>query len=283
MPRTGLAFLAGLALAIPLSASAQNWRTITSMRQVGREDVLRVDIEYGAGQLDIGAARPGVLYRSMMRYDADVIHPEMSFRNGRLRIGLENVRVRGRNLKSGRLDLDLSREVPIDLDLEFGAARANLDLTGLPIRELHIATGASETDLHISEPNREICENVDLNAGAAAFRAFGLGNLNSEQIQFSGGVGEVTLDFTGDAGQNMDVDIEMGFGTLTLRVPRGAGVRFKKSGILVGFDSQELVKRGDFFYSEDWDSADRRITFDVQAALGSIRMVWVDAASGEIR
>lgn len=277
MSSTARLLMAALLLAAaPPGVAAQDWRTITSMRQVGGEDLLRVSIEYGAGQLEIGRASPGVLYRAGLRYDADVFHPEMSYRAGSLKFGLEDVRVRGRNMKSGQLDLDLGPDVPLDIRVQFGAARADLDLTGLQVTRLRVATGASETVLRIDEPNRVACESVDLDVGAASFKAFGLGNLNAERVAFSGGVGEVTLDFTGEATRDVEVDIEMGLGSLTLRVPRGAGVQFRKSGLLVGFDSQGLVKRGDRFFSQDWETADHRITFEVRAALGSINMVWVD-------
>ncbi|MGD8277387.1 MAG: hypothetical protein PVH00_05145 [Gemmatimonadota bacterium] len=283
MSERPLVLLAAVALALPTGSAAQDWRTITSMRQVGRENGLTVDLEYGAGQLDLVAGREGVLYRSSLRYDAEVIQPHMSYRSGTLRLGLEDIRVRGRNMKSGQLRLELGPGVPLDLDLQFGAARANIDLTGLSVRSLKVATGASETDLRIEQPNPEICEEMDLDVGAASFRAYGIGNLSPRRVEFSGGVGEVTLDFTGSARADMDVGIEMGLGKLTLRVPRGSGVRVHKSGLLVGFDSQELIKRGDMYYSQDWESARRRITFEVQAALGSVRVVWVDPDNLEFR
>ena len=283
MSKRALLLVAGLALALPSLSAAQDWRTITSMRQVGGEKALTVDLQYAAGQLDLAVGKEGVLYRSTLRYDADVLTPRMSYRNDRLRVGVEDARVRGRNMKSGQLRLELAPDMPLDLDLQFGAARANLNLTGLSVRNLSIATGASETDLRVEQPSPEICEDLEFDVGAAAFRAYGLGNLSPKKVDFSGGAGDVTLDFTGAARTDMDVNVEMGLGKLTLRVPRGTGVSVRKSGLLVGFDSQELVKRGNTFFSQDWESADRRITFEVQAALGSIRVVWVDPDNLESR
>ena len=72
------------------------------------------------------------------------------------------------------------------------------------------------------------------------------------------------------------VDIDMGLGSLSLRVPRGLGVAVTKKGVLASFDSQELIKRGNTFYSDNWDKASNRVTFTIDAALGSIRMVWVE-------
>ncbi|MGH7506205.1 MAG: hypothetical protein ACRELX_11165, partial [Longimicrobiales bacterium] len=212
-----------------------------------------------------------------LRYDADVFRPVASYENGRLRVGVDGSgNVKGRNLKSGHLELRLGTGVPLALDLEFGAVEADLDLGGLRIREAEISTGASQTTLRVSEPNPVVCQSFRIEVGAAQFRASGLGNLNAERLSVSGGVGEVVLDFTGEWRNDMAADIEMGLGALTLRVPRGLGVRVQKGGILAGFDSEGLVKRGDAYFSEDWDGADRRLTINVDAALGSIRMDWVN-------
>ena len=68
----------------------------------------------------------------------------------------------------------------------------------------------------------------------------------------------------------------MGLGSLTLKLPRGLGVQIRKNGFLASFDSQGLVKRGDAYFSEDWEDAERRLTVNVDAALGSIKMAWVN-------
>lgn len=272
----GLALLAASATGL----AAQDWRTIAQMRQAtGSEDLLHVAMQYGAGNLELSAGDAGLLYRATMRYDAEAFQPELNYRSGTLHLGLEDVRVRGRNIRTGELGLRIGTGVPVDLRLEFGAARANVDLTGLRVRGLRLATGASETVLRVSRPNTEICENVDLDVGAAKFQAFGLANLNTRRLTFSGGVGDVTLDFSGDWNADMAAHIKMGLGSLTLRVPRGLGVQIRKAGLLVGFDSEGLIKKGDVYESRDWADAEQRLTIDIDAAFGSIRVAWIGAES----
>ncbi len=257
------------------SVSAQDWRTVTSMRQAAGEDALRVEVQYGAGRLQVAPGSATALYRANLRYDAETVRPLVSYSNGLLRVGIDDLRVRGRNLKSGHLELALSTAVPIDLKLEFGAARAELDLGGLRLRRARIATGASETMLRVSEANREVCRELELEVGAARFEAVGLGNLNAERMTLRGGVGEVVLDFTGDWTSDLTADVQMGLGSLTVRVPRGLGLRVRKGGIMVGFDSQGLVKRGDTYYSEGWDTAARKLTLNIDAAFGTVNVAWV--------
>ena len=167
----------------------------------------------------------------------------------------------------------------MDLDLEFGAVRGDIDLGGLALNSLALATGASESTLDVSEPNRIRMRRVHMKIGAAEFTARRLGNLNAQRIEVDAGVGDVTLDFTGTWDGDMDVNIDMGLGGLELRFPRGVGVRLQKSTFLTSFDAEGLVKRGDSYYSLDWEEADQHINVDVSAAFGSIKISWAGRSS----
>ena len=102
------------------------------------------------------------------------------------------------------------------------------------------------------------------------------GGPGSGVIEVNAGIGHIELGFTGDWRQNARVSVDMGLGSLVLRFPRGLGVRLVKDTFLTSLDSQGLVKRGDTYYSLDYDEAECQITVDVDAAFGSIRVVWVD-------
>ena len=277
--RAQASIMAALTLLAAAPAFAQDWRTITSLRQYRGEDQLDVKVEYGAGNLSIAPASRNSLYKAILRYDARSFKPVTQYSDGLLRVGVEGGSIKGHNMKSGRLDLTLGTQVPLNLDLKFGAVEANVELGGMRVRELHVATGASATDLNVSSRNPDKCVFADFEVGAAEFKASGLGNLNCERVKMAGGVGDVTLDFNGAWRVDADVEIDMGLGSLTLRVPRGLGVSVRKTGVLASFDSQELIKRGNTYYSENWDKATNRVTFNIDAALGSIRMVWVEPES----
>ena len=156
------------------------------------------------------------------------------------------------------------------------AVQAVVDLGGLRVRDAHIQTGASETDLKVSKPNMERCEEFKLEVGAADFSAEGLGNLNCASYDVNGGVGDVTLDFNGAWRVDTDVKVDMGLGQLTLVLPRGLGVKVEKGGFLASFDSEGLIKRGNAYYSENWEKAGNRVSFNIDAAFGAIRIQWVE-------
>jgi hypothetical protein len=246
-------------------------------RQLQSDDAVRVNVEYGAGRLTVGAIDEGLLYRMNLRYDEDAFEPVAELDGDRLRLGVEsarrNVKTRGR--QSGRLDLELARGVPMDLDLEFGAVRADIDLGGLTLTGLDLSTGASQSIVDVSEPNRGSMSTASFEVGAAEFTARHLGNLNAERIDVDAGVGSLMLWLTGEWERDAQVSIDMGLGSLELMVPEGLGVRLRKDSFLTALDSEGLVKRGDVYESLDYDDADRRVTIDLDAAFGSVKVVWV--------
>jgi predicted membrane protein len=111
--------------------------------------------------------------------------------------------------------------------------------------------------------------------GAAQFTARQLGNLNAERIQIDAGVGSITLGLDGRWQRDARIGIDMGLGSLELRVPEGLGVRLRKDSFLTALDSEGLVKRGNVYESLDFDDAERRIVIDLDAAFGSVAVVWI--------
>jgi len=269
-----LALLAGT----PQMGTAQSWRTVTMSRQLSGESDMQVRIRYGAGRLNINSTESGALYRMELRYDEDTFEPVATYDDDRLELGVKSIRNRinwPKSRDSGEMNLTLARNVPMDLDLEFGAVRAEVDLGGLQMTRLELTTGASESRIDISEPNLILMSRADFEVGAADFHVRSLGNLNAEIINVDAGVGNVVLDFRGQWQRDADVSVDLGLGALELRFPEGLGVQVIKNTFLTSLDSEGLIKRGDSFYSMDWEEAEYRVTVTVDAAFGSIDVVWI--------
>ncbi len=275
--------LAGLALSLlaigagVVDARGQEWRTVAMSRQVEDERSLDVEVRYGAGRFILALAEAGTLYRMQIRYDEDAFEPVAEYRGSTLVLGTATVgrRIRlGQDEAGGEMELGLTHEIPVDLTLELGAVKAEIDLGGLRLTGLDIETGASQTRLEVSEPNEEAMTEASFEVGAAEFTARRLGNLNAARIEVDAGVGDIELDFTGEWQRDARVTVDMGLGALTLLFPRGLGVRLSQDTFLTSLDSEGLVKRGDAYYSLDYDEAEYQVTVDVDAAFGSIRVVW---------
>jgi hypothetical protein len=261
-------------------AQAQSWRTLTSARQLWGSEPVEVDIEYGAGELEINRAPSGgMLYRMEMRYDEDQTTPVAEFDSSAriLKLGSRNRHNSGRRVREGStVDVTLTDRVPLDLALHFGAGEARLELGGLRIRNLDVETGASKTSIRFDSPNPIRAQEVQLKAGAAELTVTGLGNVRAERFSFQGGVGSTTLDFGGAWGGNATAKVQMGMGSVVLRFPRSVGVRITRSSFLTSFEADRMVRRDGSYFSENWEQADHQLTIDLEAALGSIEVVWID-------
>lgn len=270
-----------LAAALPGAAAplrAQEWRNVTSARQIQGERGLNVAVAYGGGDLRVRPAPGGLLYRMQMRYDERQMRPVTAYdrASGRLRLGVESVRRNQRANRGGNAVMELAPSIPTDLSLEFGAGRAELELGGLSLRSVDLSTGASETEVRFAAPNRVQAGTVRVASGASRLRVRGLGNARAERFVLDGGVGEATLEFDGAWARDATLNVEMGLGSLTLRFPRTLGVKIEREGFLTRFSPAGMVRRDGAWYSRNWHSARHRLTVRVDAALGSIDVQWMN-------
>lgn len=268
----------GVAVLLPTVAQGQEWRTVTMSRQLESRDEIDVEIEYGAGYFSVRAIDEGLLYRMNLEYDEEKFEPVAEHSGDRLKLGIEGrsrrISLGGRS--AGSLDLELARGVPMDLEINFGAVQADLDLGGLALVDLDLSTGASESTVVVSEPNTHSMSTANFSVGAAEFEVMGLGNLNAERIEVDAGVGSIRLGLDGDWQQDARLSIDMGLGSLEIQVPEGLGIRLRKDSFLTSLDSEGLIKRGDVYESPDFDEADRRVTIDLDAAFGSVAVIWIN-------
>lgn len=271
----GCALLGG-ALLSTTALSAQSWTDVTGRRAVTGEERLDVQVRYGAGSLDVHAAEGSELYRFDLRFDRTVFEPVHTYEDGVLTVGVRRVERSGslRTRSGGNLRVALSPEVETDLDMEFGAVEADVDLGGLALTGLAIKTGASESRIDVSRPTTRRVSEATFEAGAAEFTATNLGNLNADRIRIDTGVGDVRVDFGGDWEADATVVLNVGLGSVDLSFPRELGVRLMRAGFLASVDVDGLRRQDDGYFSPNWDSAEHRVTVDVTAAFGSVRVEW---------
>ena len=263
---------------------AQTWRTLSSARQVHGERALTVHVEYGAGRFSLAPGPAGTLYRMDMKYDEERDQPIREYDpvSGTLHVGVRtetdhHVSLGGHHRdQPSSLDIALAPGLPLDLDIEIGAAEANLDFGGLTVRSLRYKTGASQSNLRFASLNPGACDELSVDIGAAALHATGLANANCRRMRFSGGVGEVELDFSGEWHHPIDATVNVGIGTLKLQVPRDVGVAIRLNRFLASFESAGFTKRGDTYYSGNFETAHNRLTLDVNATLGGVEVNWID-------
>jgi Domain of unknown function (DUF5668) len=160
--------LIGLEILVGSILPGRRGDTQTLSLDLGSAPKADVKIDFGAGKLSIGAAATGKIvdgtYEGGVRYDASP--------DGRVRLRADspnwwffgwNWGWRGFNWQVG-----LTREVPLSLRLDVGAAESNLDLTDLKVTDLAIHTGASSTVANL--PRAAGYTKVKVESGAASVR-----------------------------------------------------------------------------------------------------------------
>jgi len=260
------------------SAFGQSWKTMDVSRQVRDSGEHLVRVQYPVGRLTVRSTKEPVLYSMQLRYDEDRMRPLHSFDSlsRRLTVGFDADRLRGRNARDNweetELTLSLSESVPLDVAMEIGAAEARLDMGGLAITRLRVETGAAEARLDFSEPNKTRMRRLDVQLGAADFVIRNLGNANVASIRVDGGVGKVNLDFGGDIKDDVTVDANVALGKLALRLPREVGVRVDVKRVIAAFDHHGLTRRGDSYYSDNWDEAKVRMRVRAETVFGAVEI-----------
>ncbi len=121
-------------------------------------------------------------------------------------------------------------DIPYELTLNAGAYKGTLDLSGVPLRRLTINDGASDSDVVFDSVNSEPMDTLTYQTGASQVTLSGLGNANAAEIEFNGGAGDYTLDFSGDLQRDLHVKVTAGVSSLKIVVAKGTPVRVEVSG-----------------------------------------------------
>jgi hypothetical protein len=68
------------------------------------------------------------------------------------------------------------------------------------------------------------------------------------------------------------VDANVALGKLALHLPREVGVRVEVKKVLASFDHAGLTKRGNAYYSSNWDDAKVRMRIHAETVFGAIEI-----------
>ena len=180
------------------------------------------------------------------------------------------------SLKKTSWDLKFTDEIPIEFEIAVGAAKANLDFTGMSISDLNIETGASRMFINFDEPNPIEMDELNLELGLAKFKGKHLLNANFNEMNIDAGVGSVTLDFTGEINRRVYVNMDVGLGSTTIILPSNAGVKlYMETSFLTSVDTDDLIEVNDDVYeSENWGETEAELILEIEAALGLIEFIF---------
>ena len=212
----------------------------------------RLTISFGAGTLTLSPGAQSLVDGTAV-YNVETLKPQIVKNDGSIEIKQGDFK----NLPpfddiKNEWDLKLG-DAPMDLTVQAGAYKGNLELGGLALKSLTVKDGASNVDLSFSEPNQTEMSILRYETGASNVKLTGLANANFSTLTFSGGAGNYTLDFSGELQRNAVATIEAGFGDLSLIIPEDVDAVVTVEGAAVNVNhssgwaqnGQKYVQEGD--------------------------------------
>ncbi|MGC8596146.1 MAG: hypothetical protein ACP5US_09235 [Candidatus Kryptoniota bacterium] len=200
------------------------------------------------------------------------LYYEVSYGKGYFRFSNDHNSVSLFGLKSRKNNayIELSRSVPLSLELNLGVCNGNIDLGGMKLRRADISTGVSSLHLNFSEPNQIRAEVIRIKGGVSSIDVSNLANANASRIEYSGGVGSAKLDFGGKLQGDCSARIETGLGSIEILVPGNMSVTIRTpESFLTGIDVQGFFSEGKGIYRSK-ETGGPHLDIRIESAFGSV-------------
>ncbi len=232
-------------------------------------ETVDLTLSFGAGTLKLN---PGTdsLIAGTATYNVEDFKPEVTVNGDIVRIEQGNWQLTGiPDMSNVKNEWDLSLgNMPLDLNIEAGAYKAEYEFGGLSLVNLTVSDGAADVELAFSQPNEVEMALFRYQTGASNVTLTGLANANFASLDFNSGAGNYTLDFSGELKRDASVNIETGVSNMTLVIPAGLPVQITVEGGLSNIS-----------YGAGWDKNDNVYT---QAGSGPALTIVIEMGAGNL-
>lgn len=201
---------------------------------------LHVVIGYGTGTMSVSPISGPWLYNVHVTYQPGRASPRIAYnptsnlldvhgnagRDGDINIDFDDD---DHSHANDDLQVGLGHGVPLDVDLKFGGGNVTAQLGGLSVQHLALKTGAADARVSFDAPDPVPLSEFDVEIGAAAFHATGLGNAHVQHMELHAAAGAVDLDFDGHWTTDATLDLNAALGAIHIHVPGGVVVDMPSS------------------------------------------------------
>lgn len=211
---------------------------------LGEVDSLKVSIKFGAGKLVLISGEEDV-FEGNFQYDKSILKPNIQYET----LGETGILTLSQSIKKdldlpfpykNRWNLKLPSGIPLQLYINTATYSGDINLTNLQIENFYLTTGASQTNIVFNQPNLIDLKNVNIKTGASTIKMLGLANANFDEMNFTGGAGSYTFDFSGSLTKKSKVSINVGAAKIILKIPSSMGTKI----IFRNFPASKLDVRG---------------------------------------
>jgi hypothetical protein len=230
-----------LALAALVAACDEPREVMKDTQMVALQGATRTEVglHMNAGELRVSGADQEALLEAAFEYSRDRDRPVVEYRRfgdkGTLQVrGARRTGIPFGHIRN-RWDLNLSKAVPIDLDIDLGAGQSDIDLRGLKLERVDIDMGVGEMTLDLQGPRQESL-GVKINGGVGSGKIYlpseigvrvkvdgGLGSIEAHGLTKQGG--SYVNEAYGKSAVAIEIEVDAGIGSLDLRVESPARVK----------------------------------------------------------
>jgi len=204
--------------------------------QLGGAKSVQVQIKMAAGELKVSGGATDLL-NADFTYNVPRWKPEVTYDvngdSGQLTIQQPPGGSHGGHMRY-EWDLRLNNQVPMQINVDEGAGRAQLDLAGLQLARLELNLGAGETTINLDGPwKKDLTASVHGGVGKATLQLprdvgvrvvahGGLGAVNASGFSKDGDA--YVNDAYGKSPVTLRIEVEGGIGEINLELGGGSGV-----------------------------------------------------------
>lgn len=236
-------------------------------------DTIELSLNFGAGELYLSSGAETALVEGKATYNVEELKPKVRVDGSRVRIETGNLEMQSLPNFRGRYEHKwelLLLDTPLELIINAGAYKGEFDLGGLSLRSLRVTDGAADVELDFSSPNRVVMDTLRYETGASSVRLDRLANANFERLEFKGGAGDYTLDFSGDLQRDATVTIDTGVSSVKVIVPQDVNARVLFDGGLSDVDLSGSWERDRDDYVQS--GVGPLLTINVNMGAGSLEL-----------
>lgn len=243
---------------------------------LGGAAVTDVEVTMGAGKLTLSPGATG-LASGLIRYNVESWKPTVERSDSSLTIK------QGAQKGLSGLGSDIVNEwqlqlgsAPMRLKVSAGAYEGFYDLSGLVLQGLTVKDGAAKTQVMFNSPNPGQMDRLQYETGASNVTLTGLANANFKTMEFKGGAGSYTLDFSGQLRTEATVRAKAGVGTMRIVVPAQTAARVTVEAALTDVSVEGPWTANGKTYSTPAAGGDKQVkslTIVVEMSVGSLKLV----------
>lgn len=176
---------------------------------------------------------------------------------------------------TAELEIELPRDATMRADCRIKAGEVEMQLGGLRLADFMMQVMAGQVNVDFDEPNRMEMAKLELNTriGESNFRR--LGNARFRDADINGGIGEMTIDFSGAVLPAARAEVDLDIGETVIVLPQATGAKLAVSKFLflshieMPFDFR---KDGRYYYNDNYGKAGQDFELRVNSGIGELRI-----------